>query len=160
MSSVTEPPSQEPKAKGNPTPAKKRNYKKIIVYAIAGIVVLFIIIVISVNSATKAPVDVSNQFIDSIQSGNSRAAYELFYSDTKKTVPADKFDGIVKQIGPILNTNEKITGKSINGETGKAATSEVTYDVNGTDGKNYAVIVNLTKENGNWKVLNFDSQTR
>ncbi len=68
---------------------------------------------------------VSNQFIDNIQAGYSAAAYALFSTDAQQVVPVDQFDAMVAQIAPILDAKEKMTSKSISGETGKAATSTV-----------------------------------
>lgn len=103
---------------------------------------------------------VSNQFVNSIQAGDSAAAYALFATGAMEIVPVDQFDALVAQIGPIINTSEKMTGKSISGETGEAATSTVTYELTGTDGKNYVITVNLIKEDGDWKVLNFENKEK
>lgn len=141
-------------------PAKKRNWKKILLFIAVGIVAFIVVITVTVNSATKASVKVSNQFINDIQAGDAAAAYVLFSTGAQEVVPADQFDTVVAQIGPILNTKEKMTSKSITGETGEAATSQVTYEIDGTDGKTYVITVNLVKEDGDWKVLNFDSDSK
>lgn len=141
-------------------PAKKRNWKKILLFIAVGIVAFIVVITVTVNSATKASVKVSNQFINDIQAGDSAAAYALFSTGSQEVVPADQFDTVVAQIAPILNTKEKMTSKSITGETGEAATSQVTYEIDGTDGKTYVITVNLVKEDGDWKVLNFDSDSK
>lgn len=158
----------ENSAEQNPTPSKnpdskpirKRSWKKIFGIIAIAIVVLFLGASFLVNSATKAPVAVSNQFLNYMQSGNAAGAYGLFSTEAQTAVPAAQFDSMVAQVGPILNTTEKITGRKINGQTGSAATAEVTYEIKGTDGKTYAVIVNLTKVNSDWKVLNFDSKAK
>jgi hypothetical protein len=147
----------EPPLGNEAKPVKKRNWKKIALIVVAGLVAFIVIITLTVNSATKAPVKVSNQFINSIQAGDAATAYALFSTDAVAVVPVDQFDTLVAQIGPILNSNEKMTGKSINGETGKAATSTVTYEIKGSDGKTYVITINLIKQSGDWKVLNFDS---
>lgn len=117
----------------------------------------------SVNTTTKTLViasdqfvAVSNQFIDNIQAGNSAAAYALFSTEAQRAVPTDQFNKLVRQIGPILNTSEQMTGKKIT----DAVTSKVTYEIQGSDGKTYVVTVNLTKESDDWKVLNFDSTSK
>jgi hypothetical protein len=161
MDENTEHQSQfEPPVGHEAKPAKKRNWKKIILIVVAAIAAFIIVITLTVNSATKAPVKVSNQFINSIQAGDAATAYALFSTDAKAVVPVDQFDTVVAQISPILSANEKMTSKSINGETGKAATSTVVYEIKGTDGKTYEITVNLIKENGDWKVLNFDSNPK
>ncbi|MEK7472024.1 MAG: hypothetical protein AAB624_02135 [Patescibacteria group bacterium] len=141
-------------------PTKKSSKNKIILVVVIGVLALIAVVTLWVGSAINAAVGVSNEFIDNIQSSNSSSAYDLFSSEAKKTVTTDEFDGIVSQIGPILNTTEKVIGKEINGETGTSASAKVTYEIDGTDGETYNIIVNLTKEDGDWKVLNFDSKLK
>lgn len=160
MSENIEPQNQSGNASGDSTPAKKRNVKKIILWVVVGIVAFVVVITFTVNSATKAPVKVSNQFLDYIQAGDAAGAYALFSSEAQQVVPTDQFDTLVAQVAPILNTKESMNSKSINGETGQAATSTVTYEIDGTDGKTYLITVNLIKEDGDWKVLNFESDSK
>jgi len=144
----------------NSKPVKKRSIKKIIGYVLVAFVVLVVGLTFFVNSATKAPVAVSNQFLNAIQASDATTAYSLFSTPAKAAVPSDQFDALVKQAGPILNTSEKMTSKKVNGSTGSAATSEVVYEIKGTDGKTYKFTVNLTKEGDVWKVLNFTSHAQ
>ncbi len=160
MDKDSAPQNQLPDPSPSSKPVKKRNWKKIALIVVVGLVAFIVIITVTVNSATKAPVKVSNQFINSIQAGDATTAYALFSTDAVAVVPVDQFDTLVAQIGPILNTNEKMTSKSINGETGQPASSTVIYEIKGTDGKTYEITINLTKENGDWKVLNFDSSAK
>lgn len=136
---------------------KKRSAKKIIGIVILAIAGLVVVSTLFVNSATKAPLAVSDLFLNSVQAGDAGLAYELFSSEAKTTISLDQLQSVVTQVGPILATDEKVTGKKINGETGSAATSQITYEIKGTDAKTYTVIVNLVKENEIWRVLNFDS---
>jgi hypothetical protein len=48
----------------------------------------------------------------------------------------------------------------VEAETGYASTSEVVYEIKGTDGKTYNVTINLIKEGDVWRVQNFDSKVR
>lgn len=144
----------------NAKPVKKRSVGKIIGYVLVAFVVVIVGVTFFVNSATKAPVAASNQFLNAIQASDATTAYSLFSAAAKTAVPSDQFAALVKQVGPILNTNEKMTSKKLNGSTGSAATSEVVYEIKGTDGKTYKFTVNLTKENGIWKVLNFTSHAQ
>jgi hypothetical protein len=139
---------------------KKRSVKKIIGIVVLALVGLVVVSTLFVNSATKAPLAVSDLFLNSVQAGDAGLAYELFSSEAKTTISLDEFQSVVNQIGPILATTEKVTSKKIGGETGSAATSQIVYEINGTDGKTYEVTVNLTKENDIWRVLNFDSNAK
>ena len=139
---------------------KKRSIGKIIGIVIAVIVVVVVGLTFFVNSATKAPVAVSNQFLNALQASDAATAYSLFSTAAKAAVPSDQFDAVVAQVGPILNASEKMTSKKVNASTGSASTSEVVYEIPGTDGKTYSFTVNLTKENDVWKVLNFASKAK
>lgn len=144
----------------NTQPMKKRSIGKIIGIVIAAIVVVVVGLTFFVNSATKAPVAVSNQFLNAVQASDATTAYSLFSTAAKAAVPSDQFDAVVQQVGPILNASEKMTSKKVNASTGSASTSEVVYEIPGTDGKTYSFTVNLTKENDVWKVLNFASKAK
>lgn len=141
-------------------PAKKRSTKKVIGYVVLALVVLVVGVTLLANSATKEPVKVSNQFLNAMQGGNASEAYGLFSSAAQEAVPSDQFDGVVAQVGPILNTEEKMTNKSVKAETGSASTAEVVYEIKGTDGKTYNVTINLIKEGNVWRVQNFDSKVK
>ena len=136
---------------------KKWSRKKKIRIIVATIVAIIIALVLIVNAATSAPVKVSNALVSDIQSKNASAAYSLLSSGAKEVVPADKFKEVVDQIGPILEGTPKMISKEVKGETGSAASASVVYEIKGSDGETYRLVVNLTKENGEWKVLNFDS---
>lgn len=139
--------------------SKKQKWsKKKKIYVIAGAVVaIFIVLVIITNAATSAPAKVSNELISDIQAKNATAAYSLLSSGAQNVAPADRFKQVVDQIGPILAGTPKMISKEVSGQTGSAATAKVVYEIKGSDGFTYKITVNLTKENGQWKVLNFDS---
>ncbi len=144
----------------NAKPVKKRSIGKIIGIVVAAIAVVAVVLTFFVNSATKAPVAASNTFLNAIQAGDASTAYALFSTEAKAAVPSDQFDAVVKQVGPILNAGEKMTSKKVNASTDSASTSEVVYEIPGTDGKTYKFTVSLTKENDAWKVLNFTSKAQ
>ena len=131
------------------------------IWVIGGAVIAIIIaLVIIVNTATSAPVKISNQLVSDIQAKNATGAYSLLSSEAQKVVPVDQFNQTVDQIGPILSGTPKMISKEISGQTGSAATAKVVYEIKGSDGATYVITVNLTKENGQWKVLNFDSSKK
>ena len=131
------------------------------IWVIGGAVIAIIIaLVIIVNTATSAPVKISNQLVSDIQAKNATGAYSLLSSEAQKVVPVDQFNQTVDQIGPILSGTPKMISKEISGQTGSAATAKVVYEIKGSDGVTYKITVNLTKENGQWKVLNFDSSKK
>lgn len=124
---------------------------------VAGAVVAFVALFIIVNLATSGVAKVSNEFLKDVQNKNADAAYSLLTKDAAAATDKDQFKKVVDQAGPILNTKTKMTSKEASGETGKAGTGKVTYEIKGTDGITYQVTVSLQKEDGKWKVLNFES---
>ena len=124
---------------------------------VAGAVVAAIVLVIIVNMATSGVAKVSNEFLKDIQNKNADAAYSLLTKDAAAVTGKDQFKKVVNQAGPILNTKTNMTSKEVSGETGKAGTGKVVYEIKGTDGITYEVTINLQKEDGKWKVLNFES---
>lgn len=124
---------------------------------VAGVVVAFVVLFIIVNMATSGVAKVSNEFLKDVQNKNADAAYSLLTKDATASTDKDQFKKLVDQAGPILNAKTNMTSKEASGETGSAATGKVVYEIKGTDGITYDVTVNLQKEDGKWKVLNFES---
>ena len=160
MNEISEEPIQSMIDNGDGKKKKKRSAKKIRGIVVLALVGLVVVSTLFVNSATKAPLAVSDLFLNSVQAGDAGLAYELFSSEAKTTISLGELQSVVNQICPILASTEKVTSKKISGETGSAATSQITYEIKGTDGKTYTVIVNLVKENDIWRILNFDSNAK
>lgn len=136
---------------------KKKFYQKLWFKIAAVFVAVIVGIVIFTLLATNAAVKVSNQFLDAMQATNASAAYALFSSEAKESVDSDEFEAAVEQVGPILNTQEKITGREISSSTENGSSAKITYEIKGTDDLDYVVVIELVKEDGDWKVQNFDS---
>lgn len=124
---------------------------------VAGAVVVIVVLIVVVNMATSGVAKVSNEFLKDVQNKNTDAAYSLLTKDAVAATDKDKFKKIIDQAGPILNAKTNMTSKEVSGETGKAGTGKVVYEIKGTDGVTYTVTINLQKEDGKWKVLNFES---
>lgn len=116
-----------------------------------------VVVVIIANLATSPSAKVSDDFLNSIQANDSDTAYAMLTTDAKGTISNADFKTVINQIGPILNTQEKTITKSVQAQTGSQPTAQVIYEIAGTDGVTYTFTVNLTEENGQWKVLNFES---
>lgn len=132
---------------------KMELWKKIVLIGLAIIAVLIFVI----YSATSGVVKVSNEFVNDVQASNTDAAYSLFSREAAAATSKDTLKTVIDRSAPILNTQEKMTSREVSGETGKAGTGTVTYEIKGTDGKTYTLTVKLIKEDGNWKVLAFQS---
>lgn len=140
----------------SPAKAKRPLWQKVA----GGFVVFIVAMVILANVAASGAVKVSNAFLGDIQNQRADAAYSLLSKEAATATPKDQFTVIVGRIGSLLNSKTNMTSKEVKGETGSSATSTVTYEIKGTDGITYQVTVNLTKEGGQWKVLNFDSTAK
>jgi hypothetical protein len=145
-------PSVEPK----PT-KQKWSLKKKLIAAFGVIAVVVVALVLIVNSATAAPVKVSNQLVANIQAKNATLAYNLLSKEAKDATDPQEFLATVNQIGPILTGKPDMQSKEVNAQTGSASTAKVVYDIQGNDGLVYVFTVNLVKEGSDWKVLNFES---
>ncbi len=130
-------------------------WKKIV----AGVVLFIVILVIIANMATEGAATASNAFMKNLLSSNSSIAYSMLSSGAQQTVTPEDFATVNQRMANVLGESPKMISKSVNGEAGSAATSTVVYEVAGSDGT-YVITVNLTKENGVWKVLNFDSSLK
>ena len=88
---ATEPTFTPPPVATTPGAPKKGLPKaaKIIIGVVVGFIVLAIIgiiaLVLIVNAATKAPLDVSNKFFDDLQANRSSSAYQLTSPEFKET---------------------------------------------------------------------------
>lgn len=127
----------------------------IVLGVIVGLVALLVFLSIQ---ATRKAVRASDQFMDAVQSGNAPLAYSLFSTDAKKTISPDSFSKIIKTVSPILNNGRIMVDKEVSSSTDAGTIGKVIYSVRGTDGLQYTVIVNLSKEGGEWKIVNFDSR--
>lgn len=136
---------------------KKKFYQKKWGKILIGVVVVIAVLIAIALQATSAAVKVSNQFLNALQSQDSKTAYSLFANEVKNEVEEDEFKTVVDQVGPILNTKEKLVNRAVSAETGKESTAQVVYEVVGTDDKKYVVAIDLIKEDGEWRVQTFDS---
>lgn len=145
-----------------PTGTKKKMPKalKIVLFVVAGFVALIVgagvFFFVASSGATKA----SDEFLNALQAGDTTSAYQMFSTRALEVVPEEDFIAVVEQIGPILNTEERKTSTNVFTETGSDTETYVVYEVDGTDDITYVVGITMVKENGEWKVLNFDSEAK
>lgn len=148
------------------TPAKSNKNKpmpkflKVILAIFAGIVgfvvVMGVIFYMASSGATKA----SDEFLNAMQAGDGTTAYSLFSAEAKEIVPEDEFIAAVDQAGPILDTEERKVSTNVSAESDSDTEALVVYEIDGTDGVTYIFAVNMVKEDGDWKVLRFDSDVK
>lgn len=129
----------------------------IIVGIAAGIVIAIAGLFMFVNTATSAPLKVSDQFILNIQGDNAAAAYKLMSTDAQNATSSEEFMAAMGQAGPILSGKPNNISKEVNTSTNKGTTAKMIYEVAGSDSNTYTLTVNLVQENNEWKVINFES---
>jgi len=150
--------SNNAQGKNTKNTKKKWSLKKKIIVILSAIVVFIIAIVIVANVATSAPLKVSDELVADIQATNSTAAYDLMSADAQNAESSKDFKAAIEQIGPILTGKPDMQSKEVSAETGTNPTAKVIYKIAGNDGNTYKFTVNLVQDNGEWKVLNFESK--
>lgn len=150
-------PIKAPETQKNRT-KQKWSLKKLLL-VIAGSIIIFILALVAiVNISTSAPVKVSDELVAAIQSNDSTAAYKLLSDDAKATISSDDLKTVVAQVSPILTGKPDLQSKEIKSGTSGSNTANVIYEIEGNDNITYKFTVNLIETNGNWKVLNFESE--
>jgi len=138
---------------------KKTGIGKIVGIVVGAFVALIIAIFIIVMATTDAPLKVSDEFVNDIQTNKPVAAYNLMSDTTKQVTDADSFNAMVAQISPILTGKPSVTSREISAETGVPATATIVYEIQGTDAK-YNMSIQLQETNGKWQILGFDNQAQ
>lgn len=139
-------------------PSKKRmpTWLKVII-AISGVILALIIAaVVAAFSATKAPQKISDQFVNHIQAGDTRAAYALTSDVFRQAATQEQLDDLTAQIGPVLQGEERVTGRYIQKSTGSPPAASLVYEVKTSNGTKYMRVV-LQKNADVWQVSNFRS---
>jgi len=155
---VTKKAVNDTKTTEKPTKQKWSSKKKIVVYVIAAIAALIIILVISINAATGAPAKVSDEFMNNILDNRATAAYDLMASEAQNQTSSQDFSSAADRMSSILTGELKTTGKEISAETGSDPSATVEYEIKGNDNYTYKITVNLVQQDGEWKVLNMNSE--
>lgn len=126
-----------------------------IVFMLLGVATVTAVTVTTVN-AIKAPLAVSGTFVDDLLAGNTSAAYGNTSSEFQKMYTQQQFDQAIANVSQAGLKKQSTTNTSINSDNG-VTTATIVYDAQSNEG-NYSITVNLVKENGQWKVLNFESK--
>ena len=146
----------------NATPAKKRFPKWLLIVGV--IVAIFFVIPgiflgIALNNATKAPQLISDQFINEVQAGNTTAAYQLTSKSFQEVSSKEQLDAIIKRVGPILQGEEKVIGRSTAKSSGVPQTAALSYTVSTSKGTKY-MKTELQKTGEDWQIINFRSDDK
>ena len=142
-----------------PTVTKKKSIGKIIGIIIGSIIAVIATLVIIIFVSTDAPIKVSDEFLNDIQTGKSTAAYNLMSDEAKNATDSATFDAVVKRIAPILTGKPNLISREISAKTGVPTTATVVYEIQGTDAK-YNMTITLQENNGKWQVLKLDNKAQ
>ncbi|HSX05709.1 MAG TPA: hypothetical protein VLF69_04530 [Candidatus Saccharimonadales bacterium] len=139
-------------------PTKKRipTWLKVVGIIAVIFIVAIIVAVIVATTATKAPQKISDQFVNDLQSSNSSAAYALTSKTFQQATTEEQLDNIIQRVGPVLQGQEKVTGRAIEKSAGMPETAVLVYTVKTSNGNKY-IRTELQKSGGVWQVINFRS---
>ena len=142
-------------------PAKKSNNKvlKIILIALLSFFVLIAVVVALifgvVNSATKAPVKASNEFLTALDGSSAEAAYNLTSSEFQAAVTPANFVTFFDTYKAIPFADAKVTSKEV--KTDATAGEVATIDYSVKSGSTTYTVETLVVKNGDaWKVLSIE----
>lgn len=134
------------------TPVKKSNkVLKIVLITLGVFFGLIALIFVIVNTSTKEPLKVSNDFLAAFTASDSETAYSLTSSDFKESVSASEFETFFNEYKVLPFSEAKVIGKSIE-KTNALETATITYSLE-YDSEEYTIENVLIKENDQWKVL-------
>lgn len=153
------PPQQPLPPQPAPVEEKKSRFPKAVKIILIGLALFIVFIVIAIfvaTSATKAPQKISDQFVNDVQSSNTSAAYALTSKGFQEATTEEQLDTLVKRVGPVLQGEEKVSGRAIEKSTGSPQTAVLVYEVKTSDGTKY-MKVELQKDGNTWQVVNFRS---
>lgn len=147
-------PVEQPLPTESIQPVEKKSNKKIIMGILIGIgvvVALFSILFIFVNSATKAPLEASDNFLSGFANSDAGALYETTSTKFKDAVTVSEFESFFEQYKVLPFSDAKVTAKSI--ET-KSSITVATFTYSLTyESENYEVETQMIKEGEDWKLL-------
>ncbi len=139
-------------------PTKKRipSWLKIVGIIVVVFIAIIVIAVIVATTATQAPQKISDQFVNDVQSGDSSAAYALTSKAFQQATSEEQLATIIQQVGPVLQGQEKVSGRAIEKSAGAPETAVLVYTVKTSNGNKY-IKTELQKSGDAWQVINFRS---
>lgn len=152
-------PYYQPGAVPPPPPTKQKTGKG---WKIAIIVILITLLVIGgavaaigllVFSAVKAPIDVTNNYIEAINEGDAEAAWELLHPNSpfRHNFTFAEFE--TKVVEPSAHQLATWNANEVDVSGNRAV---VEADLELTDGSGYRARFALRKDNGDWKVFEYE----
>ena len=123
----------------------------IVVILVIGAAVAFL--ALFVFKAVKAPVDATNNFIEAVNDGNAREAWDLLHPDSpfKEEFDLSSFEAEIIATSTSLKTWDANEVEVTNGR------AEVRVDMEDSDGYEFEIVFDLRKDGGDWKIYEYYS---
>lgn len=142
-----------------PPPVKQKTGSAWKVAIIVGIVAILLIAVavaalaLFVFNTVKAPVDVTNNYIEAVNDGNVREAWDLLHPDSpiKEAFDLRSFEAEIIADSMKLRTWDANEVEVNNGR------AEVRVDMEPSDGNEFEVVFDVRKDGGDWKIYDYSS---
>lgn len=124
---------------------------------VMGIIAFFVIIIGFTYFTTRGASEAADKFIGYVQTSDADSAFDLLSVEGKKVGSKEDFTSFIEEIGPAIKGELSNNGVGVSAGTGEETVSTIKYKIKGDNGNEYVAVVELVKEEGEWKVLSFDS---
>lgn len=135
--------------------SKIPRWLKILLIAMAAVIILFIGLVLFVNNTTKEVADKASTFTSYLVKNDVADAYAMTSKGFKASTTQDQLKQYFDQLYQVFGNGEiKLAEKQIATSTETGNNGVVIFTIN-KDGKTYWAKIQLIKEDGEWRVINF-----
>lgn len=142
-------------------PKKKSGVGKVVLMLVGAFVGLAIVIFAIVFFFTKGASDAAEKIVANLQATTCEVIYtDQVTSDFQSIVLKEEWLTECARIGSVLTGVPDQVGVSVDGQSGQASTSQVSYAIEGTDGLVYDLVISMVKVDGEWKMDRLDSTSR
>ena len=159
MSAATnEAPAPATEMPGANKPSKLPGWVKLIIFGVAGFIVLMIVLVVFVLNFTSGASNAAGQVMDDMLAGNCSDIYQNQTTEYFRTRGTEElWNEECTRIGSILQPPVTQTSVNVQGETGSASVGQVTFEMTGSDEQTYDVTISVEKVGDDWKMDTFNS---
>ncbi|MEW6554836.1 MAG: zinc ribbon domain-containing protein [Actinomycetota bacterium] len=140
-----------------PPPVKQKTGSAWKIAIIVGLIVILVIgtgialLAVFVFTTVKAPVDVTNRYIEAINDGDAEEAWDLLHPDSpfRETFTLSTFES------QVVDGNVRLTTWDANEVEVKDSRATVGVDMENVDGEEFRVDFELRKDGGDWKIYDY-----
>lgn len=132
------------------TPKKSKKVLVIILAVVLSFIGLIVAIILIVNSATKEPLKVSNDFLNAFSSQDAQTVYGLTSNKFQETITIEEFETFQNEYKGMNLDQAKVTGKSIS-STNSVTIASFTYSLT-YESEIYSIQIELVEQEEDWKI--------